>query len=345
MKEPMVFGVDLAKSVFQIHGMDTRGKAIVRKQVYRADLKRYFSNTPKAVVAMEACSGAHYWGRAFREMGHEVRLISPQFVKPYVKSNKNDMADAEAIAEASTRPEMRFVAVKEARQQDIMLIHRVRERLVRNRTALMNEIRGFLHEYGTVFPRGARYLKTGLLKLFGDDDSGLSDDTRNEIMKLYEELVWLDERIGRMDLKIKRLYQGSEVCRRLGTIPGIGPVSATAIMASVGDPCTFRNGREFAAFLGLVPRQCSSGGKTKLLGISKRGDKYIRKLLVHGARNLVRYADGKSDRDSRWLLRKVETRGFNKATVAAANKNARICWAVMRYGTSYRVNNGAVHMN
>ncbi|MFH1830536.1 MAG: IS110 family transposase, partial [Pseudomonadota bacterium] len=209
----LVYGVDLAKSVFQIHSMDTRGKALVRKQIYRADMKRYFANIPKAIVAMEACSGAHYWGRVFRNIGHEVRLISPQFVKPYVKSNKNDMADAEAIAEAATRPGMRFVAVKEVKQQDIMLIHRVRERLVRNRTALMNEIRGFLHEYGIVFPKGERYLKSGLLKLFGDDCSELSDDTRNEIMELYEELVWLDERIDKMDLKIKRLYQGSEVCR------------------------------------------------------------------------------------------------------------------------------------
>lgn len=343
MKEQMVFGIDLAKSVFQIHGMDTRGKAIVRKRLYRADLKRYFSNKPKAIVAMEACSGSNYWGRVFREMGHEVRLISPQFVKPYVKSNKNDMADAEAIAEAATRPGMRFVAVKEVGQQDVMLIHRVRERLVSNRTALMNEIRSFLHEYGIVFPKGERHLKTGLLKLFGDDCPGLSNDTGNEIMELYKELVCLDERIGRLDLKIKGLYQGSEVCRRLGTIPGIGPVSATAIMASMGDPHAFRNGREFAAFLGLVPRQCSSGGKSKLLGISKRGDKYLRKLLVHGARNLVRYADDKSDRASRWLIRKIETRGFNKATVAVANKNARICWSIMRYGASYRADNRHIH--
>lgn len=337
MKErEQIYGVDLAKSVFQVHGTDASGIISVRKKLKRAEFQGYFVNIPRSVIAMEACGGSHHWGRKFSEMGHEVRLISPQFVKPYVKSNKNDRADAEAIAEAATRPGMRFVAVKQLWQQDILFFHRVRERLVRNRTALMNEIRGLLQEYGKVFPQGARSLRSGLVELIGSSSCGLSDAVCSALWGFNEEWAFLEKRIAECEKRISDFYRSNSVCERLGTIPGVGEITATAIVATIGNTQVFRSGREFAASLGLVPRQCSSGGKSLLLGISKRGDKYIRKLLVHGARNVLRYAERKKDRRSQWIVGKMQTRGFNKTCVALANKNARICWALMKYGTTYK---------
>lgn len=336
MNDLYMLGIDLSKNVFQIHGVDARGNVMIRKQLRRAALKQFLATVPRCIVAMEACGGSHYWGRECRKYGHEVRLIPPQFVKPYVKGNKNDLADAEAIVEAAMRPGMRFAAVKEIWQQDILMIHRVRERLIRNRTSLQNEIRGLLNEYGVVFPQGRTSLRKGIGDILGSSGVSMSVEAKEIIGQLYKELLELEERVSGYDSKIQARYSANERCRRLGTIPGVGPITATALEAAVGDFRYFKNGRQLAASLGLVPRQNSTGGKQKLLGISKRGDIYIRKLLIHGARNVVRYATGKTDKRSRWVIHKSETRGFNKACVALANKNARICWALMVNGENYR---------
>jgi transposase len=335
MNSVHMVGIDLSKNVFQIHAVDARGTAMLREKMSREKLKRYLMNLPDCTVAMEACGGSSYWGRMAERAGKRVRLISPQFVKPYVKSNKNDAADAEAIAEAAGRPGMRFVAVKHEWQHDILMIHRVRERLVRNRTALMNELRGFLNEYGIVIPLGIKRLRERIMQVVGGEDGGISEAVRNMIWDLYEELVHIDGRIKAYDARIREVSCSREDCRRLETIPGVGPVISTALVASVGDPSHFKNGRQMAAWLGLVPRQHSSGGKQLLLGISKRGDGYLRKQLVHGARSVMYHAGGKEDRRSRWIQGKIETRGKNKTCVAIANKIARISWAVMKHKTEY----------
>ncbi|MBN2258842.1 MAG: IS110 family transposase [Anaerolineaceae bacterium] len=335
MQKIKVVGIDLSKHIFQVHAVDARGNAIVRKQFTRQKLIAFLTNTPSCMVAMEACASAHHWGRVIGAMGHMVRLIPPQFVKPYVKTNKNDAADAEAITEAAMRPGMRFVPVKEEWQQDILAIHRIRERLVKMHTALMNEMRGLLGEYGIVIPAGATHLHQRVQKLMGEEVSSLSPAVQRITGELYTELIELERRLDEYEKRIRQISRSNETCRRLETIPGIGPVTSTALVASVGDPSFFKSGRQMAAWLGLVPKQNSSGGKTKLLGISKRGDRYLRKLLVHGSRTVLRHVEGKDDRRSRWLAKKLETRGFNKTCVALANKNARTCWALMRHHTSY----------
>lgn len=335
MKELKVVGVDLAKNVFQIHGTDARGNVLLRKRVNRLGLMQFLANIPPCLVAMEACGGAHYWGREIKKMGHEVRIISPQFVKPYVKSNKNDQSDAEAIVEAALRPGIRFVSLKQEWQQDILVVHRVRERLIRSRTALMNEIRGLLQEYGIVFSKGWSSLRKGIVKILTEHH--LRPVVLSVIERLYSELMELEERIEGYERYIKDQYKMDDRCKRLGQVPGVGPITATALVASVGDFRCFKNGRHLAAWLGLVPMQQSSGAKQVLLGISKRGDSYVRKLLIHGCRSVVHYASDKTDRRSRWIKDKVERRGFNKACVALANKNARICWALMVKSVDYTI--------
>lgn len=336
MKKISTLGIDLAKNVFQLHGTDAQGKAIMKKQVKRADLKTMIANFPSCLIGMEACGGSHYWAREFEKMGHTVKLISPQFVKPYVKSNKNDAADAEAIAEAVTRPNMRFVPIKQTGHQDIQCIHRVRQRLIHNRTALSNEIRGLLNEYGIVIPKSLRQLKSQLPLILEDASNELSPATRDLFVGLQEELRTIEKQIEKYDAKLQKIFEENEVCQRIKKIEGVGPITATAIIASVSNPQAFKNGRQFSAWLGLVPRQNSSGGKTTLLGISKRGDSYLRSLLIHGARSVVTNAKKKKDRRSLWIAGKEAGRGFNKACVAVANKNARIIWALMAHGTEYR---------
>lgn len=331
-----VLAIDLAKDVFQLHGNDVHGRAVLRKKLRRSQLSSFVAQLPPCTIAMEACGGSHYWARLFKSLGHEIRLISPQFVKPFVKSNKNDAADAEAIAEAAVRPGMRFVPVKDLWQQEILFLHRVRERLVANRTALTNEIRGFLQEHGVTMPRGSVRKRIGELLAAADDT--IPQMTRKMLEDLIAELFSLDDRIKSCDQKIEIIFQSHESCKRIGAIEGIGPVTATALVASIGDPRQFRNGRDLSAWLGLVPRQRSSGGKTVLLGISKRGDRYLRKLLVHGARSAIRYAHLKDTRRSRWVLEKVKTRGANKACVALANHNARVVWALLAKGEAYKPN-------
>lgn len=336
MNNVNVIGIDLSKKVFQVHASDASGKVILRKSLSRKGLLEYLSNMPPCTVAMEACGSSHYWGRTAKKMGHTPRLISPQFVTPYVKSNKNDRIDSEAIVEAQSRPSMRYVPVKETWQQDILMVHRIRERLVKSRTALMNEIRGLLSEYGIVIPRGRPALRKKTQELMGENDAFLSPTVKGMMVELYEELGEIEKRILSYEAKIIEISNTNDNCRRLETIPGIGPTTSTALVASVGDPKLFKNGRQMSAWLGLVPKQSGTGGKTKLFGISKRGDKYLRKLLVHGARTVLRHLGQKTDRRSRWLIEKSKTIGFNKTCVALANKNARTAWALLNYKTEYR---------
>lgn len=289
------------------------------------------------LIGMEACASSHYWARKFQQWGHEVKLMSPQFVKPYVKTNKSDRNDAEAICEAVTRPNMRFVSVKSIEQQDIQAIHRIRSGLVQRRTALANQIRGLLGEYGTVVPVGIKKLHQQLPLILEDAENGLSDLARELFADLYEQLKEVDHHVKRYNTKLEKLCQQSEVCSRLTQIPGVGTLSATAIVASVGDANVFKNGRQMAAWLGLVPRQYSSGGKSLLLGISKRGDRYLRTLLIHGARSVIRRINKAENSQNVWLNNLITRGGSNKACVALANKNARILWALMAKGTHYQL--------
>jgi len=339
MKEISVLGIDLAKNIFQLHGSDRNGNAVLRKKLSRKQLVLFVANLPKCTIAMEACGGSHFWGRKFSEMGHETKLISPQFVKPFVKSNKNDAHDAEAIVEAALRPNMRFVAVKTIAQQDELCLHRVRERLIGSRTALINEIRGLLHEYGVVIPKGAQNIRAQLPEIIELSDKQVSDQARQLFTNLYEELCHCDENVGLYEKKINAQAKTSASCQKIMKIPGVGPLTATAIVATVGNANLFKNGRQMSAWLGLVPRQNSSGGKTQLLGISKRGDSYVRKLLIHGARSVLLTIEKstKEDQKTRWLKQLLERRGYNRACVALANKNARVIWKLLATDEVYRV--------
>jgi len=294
------------------------------------------------LVAMEACGGSHYWARKFEDMGHDVRLISPQFVKPYVKSNKNDEADAEAICEAVQRPNMRFVPIKNIEQQDIQSIHRAREQVVCRRTAQGNQIRGLLMEYGLVIPQGRKVLCGQLPDILADADNGLSLMFRDLLSGLWEEMIHLEQRVAEYDLQIETLSKQSEVCQRLMTVPGVGPMVATALVASVADGKVFKSGREMAAWLGLVPRQHSTGGKPKLLGISKRGDTYLRKLIIHGARAALRWTDKKNDKRSVWATSLKERRGQNVAAVALANKIVRTAWVLITRNEDYQMSTAKI---
>jgi len=337
MKEFSVLAIDLAKEVFQLHATDKGGKVMMKKKMRRAELLAFVANIPPCIIAMEACGGSHYWGRRFLEMGHEVRLISPQFVKPFVKSSKNDANDAEAIVEAALRPSMRFVPVKRKEQQDIQNFHRIRERLIRSRTALSNECRGLLHEYGIVIPKSISKLMKLLPEILENETELLTPLSMKVFRSLIDELKLLDERIEQYDKEINEIFKASHEAQRIQKIPGVGQITATAIIAAIGDPRSFKNGRQFSAWLGLVPRQNSSGGKTVLLGITKRGDSYIRKLLILGAKSALYRAPLKEDSRSKWISNKVTTKGNNKTAVALANKNARVIWALLAKKEEYKM--------
>jgi transposase len=328
-------GIDLAKQVFQLHGVDAHEKAVLRKQLRRAQMLDYFKKLPPCLIGMEACSSAHYWGRELQKLGHTVKLMAPQFVKPYVKSNKNDANDAEAICEAVARPTMRFVAIKTIAQQDIQAVHRIRSELVQQRTAKVNQIRGLLAEYGIVIGRRVDTLRNALPLLLEDAENGLTIDFRMLLEGLQQDLAMLDERVGDMDKKIKTLASSNADAKRLQQIPGIGPITATALVCAIGDGKQFKRGRDMAAWLGLTPRQHSSGGKDRLLGISKRGDAYLRTLLIHGARSVLKVAGQKDDPRSCWIQNLCSRRNKNIAAVALANKNARIVWALLTKETDY----------
>ena len=329
-------GIDLAKHIFHLVGTDAEGKIIWRKKLSRKALMPFMAQLPPALIGMEACGGAHYWARQFRQQGHDVKLMAPQFVKPYVKSNKNDMRDAEAIAEAVTRPTMRFVPIKEVDQQDIQALHRVRERVMKERNALVNEMRGLLGEYGVVLPKGVAKFRKVLVETLETEQAKLTPMSQEIFHRLFDEFIRLEEQLDYYDAKLKGIATNHPECQRLLSIPGVGLLSATALVAAVSDPSAFKNGRQFAAWLGLVPRQHSTGGQTRLFGISKRGDSYLRKLLIHGARATLRWAKLKTDRRSQWIRELIERRGMNKAAVAVANKNARIVWALLSRGGVYQ---------
>jgi len=329
-------GLDIAKQVFQVHGADAEGRAVLGRRLRRGQVAAFFANLTPCVVGLEACCGAHYWSRVISGFGHTVRLMAPQFVKPYVKSNKNDANDAEAICEAVTRPQMRFVPAKSVEQQDIQSLHRVRSRLVRSRTQLANQIRGLLAEYGIVLPQQIGQLRRGLPLILEDATNELTAFSRHLMASLYDELLSLGEKVEAIDEQIWAIYQASEPCQRIAAVEGIGPLIATALVAALSDGKTFQNGRQFAAWLGLVPKQHSSGEKARLLGISKRGDPYLRTLLIHGARSVVYRAPRKSDPRSLWITDKQRRLGTAKACVAVANKNARIVWSLIARGEAYR---------
>ena len=328
-------GIDLAKQIFQVHGVDGQEKVVLRKQLRRAQLLDYFKKLPPCLIGIEACGGAHYWARELQKFGHTVKLMAPQFVKPYVKSNKNDANDAEAICEAVARPTMRFVAIKTIAQQDIQAVHRIRSELVQQRTAKVNQIRGLLAEYGIVVGRRVDVLRNALPQLLEDAENGLTADFRTLLDGLRQDLIMLDERVDDMDKKIKTLANSNSDAKRLQQIPGIGPIIATALICAIGDGKQFKRGRDMAAWLGLTPRQHSSGGKDRLLGISKRGDAYLRTLLIHGARSALKVAGKKDDPRSRWLQTLCSRRNKNIAAVALANKNARIAWALLSKEADY----------
>lgn len=329
-------GLDIAKQVFQVHAADSEGRAVLRKRLQRNQVAEFFANLPPCLVGLEACCGSHYWTRVLSRFGHTVKLIAPQFVKPYVKSNKNDANDAEAICEAVSRPQMRFVPAKSVEQQDIQSLHRVRSRLVSSRTQLASQVRGLLAEYGIVLPPGIGHLRRGLPLILENAENELTTFSRRLFASLYEELVQLDEKIAVLDEQVRTVYRTSEPCQRVAAVEGIGPLIATALIAAISDGKSFKNGRQFAAWLGLVPRQHSTGGKTRLFGISKRGDPYLRTLLIHGARSVVYHARHKTDSRNRWIADKQRRLGTSKACVALANKNARIVWSLIARGESYR---------
>ncbi len=331
-----ILGIDLSKKSFQLHGVNCFGESILKKKLSRNKLLSYTANIPPCTIAIEACGGSHYWHRRFTEQGHTVRIIAPQFVKPYVKSNKNDAADAEAICEASQRPNMRFVPAKSIEQQDLQSLHRIRSQVVARRTAQSNQIRGLLQEYGIVIPKGISYVRKQIPRILEDAENELTPLFRELLNDLYDVIVHMDERVQQLERKLKAITEHSQDCQRLLTIPGFGLLSATALVAAVGDPSAFKSGREMAAWLGLVPRQYSTGGKPTLLGISKRGDTYLRTLLIHGGRTVVRVADMHNDRHNQWIAALDKRRGKNIAAVAVANKNARIAWAVLSKKEPYR---------
>ena len=336
MSKITTVGMDLAKQVFHVVCCDARGKVEHKRMLKRAQVLRYFAQLEPALVGMEACASAHYWGRALRDLGHEVRLLPAQHVKAYVRGNKNDYNDALAISEAVSCPQMRCVGVKTPEQQDLQALHRLRERCVQMRTGLCNQIRGLVGEYGLVCPKGVAILRRQIPVWLEDGENGLSELFRRLLSQSYAQLQSLDAHIAFYTEELERQGRQNTVCQRLQTIPGFGPIAASVFYSQVGNGQAYRRGRDAAAAIGLVPRQHSSGAKQTLLGISKRGDRYLRSVLVHGARAVVARAGTKQDRLSRWINRIRAERGFNKAAVALANKMARIGWAVVANNTVYR---------
>jgi transposase len=334
----MRIGVDLAKNVFQIHGVDRHEKPVWRQRLTRERwLQTMFEKIePGCEIGMESCGGAHHWARQLEARGFRVKLIAPQFVKPYVKSNKNDANDAEAICEAMSRPSMRFVAIKTVEQQDIQATHRIRSGLIEQRTAKANQIRGLVSEYGLVAPKELLSLRRAIPCWLEDAENGLTLRFRHLLDGLWGDLRALDERVKELDSEISVIAANEPSAQVLQQLRGVGPMIATALVVAIGDARQFANGRQFAASLGLTPRQHSSGGKDRLLGISKRGNAYLRTLMVHGARSALRTAKSKDDRLSQWVVRLAERSHSNVAAIALANKTARMAWAMLRNGTNYQ---------
>ena len=329
MNTTTIIGMDISKYSFELWGTDAQGHHTLHKRLHRDKVTLFFANHPRCTVALESCSGSQHWARQLKGLGHEVMLIPAQHVVAFRQGAKNDRNDAAAIAEASRRPRLRTVPVKTIDQRDLQMVHRVRERLSRQRTALINETRGLLHECGIVCPKGASRFHIWLREELNSHLAGLTPMAQETFRALRDELGELETRLGAVDRRIGAVFQSHPVCQRLATVPGVGPLIATALVASVGEPQRFKNGRQFAAYLGLVPRQHSTGGKPKLLGISKAGNRYVRTLLVHGARSIIHHHRSKEDRRSRWVAELLERRGFHKANIALANKNARVLWKLL----------------
>ena len=332
----VTIGVDLAKNVFELCGLDADGNCLLRRRVRREGLLQVLGKIPPCVIGVEACAGAFFWQRRFESLGHEVRIIAPQHVKPFARRQKNDRNDAEAICVAIRQPRMRFVPKKTIEQQDIQTLHRARQRLVNHRTALVSQMRGILLDRGIAFAQSIARARKMIPEIVADPSSDLTDLCRETLGSLLAFLHEIDRRVREFDRRIDRVFRESEACQRIARIRGVGPKTATAVVAAVGDGRDFENGRHMAAWLGLVPRQHSSGERRLLMGISKRGDQHLRTLLVHGARAVVRTAASKTDRFSAWVNDLKERRGANKAIVAVANKNARIIWALLNSGEDYR---------
>lgn len=326
-------GIDLAKNVIQVHAIDESGKALVKKAMKRDQVLAYFANLPPCVIGMEACGSAHHWHRQLSRFGHTVKLMAPQYVKPYVKTHKNDAADAEAICEAVSRPNMRFVAAKNIEQQTVLSLHAVRQGFVKARTAQGNQLRGLLAEFGIVINKGFAPLYERVPTVVEDAGNGLPGLFRQMLTRLLDHLKELDRQAGEMEQQIKLWHRDNEASQRLSERRGIGPLTASALVATLGKGQQYKNGRQFAAALGMVPRQHSSGGKPTLLGISKHGDKYLRTLLIHGARSVIRavqmQAKPSTDREDQWLRDLLARRHHNVVAVALAAKTARIAWALL----------------
>ena len=329
-------GIDLAKNVLQVHGVDARGKAVLKKQLKRGQVLAFFANLPPCLIGMEACGSAHYWARQLQALGHTVKLIAPQFVKPYVKTNKHDAADAEAICEAVGRPNMRFVPIKTVEQQAILSVHRARHGLGKARTAQANQIRGLLSEFGIVIPKGMAHIAKRLPEILEDGENGLPGVFRHLLQRLGEHLKELEHQVAALEGEIQRWHRDNEASRRLAAIPGIGVLTASATVATAGDGKSFTRGRQLSAWLGIVPKQHSTGGKPTLLGISKRGDSYLRTLYIHGARAVIAQVERHPERADDWLKRLLARRPKNVVVVALANKNARIAWALLAHGCDYQ---------
>ncbi len=340
MSKISVIGLDLAKNVFQVHGIDDDGEVVVRKQLSRRQLRHWFARLSPCLVGMESCGGAHYWSRELTALGHTVRIMAPAFVKPYLKSNKNDRNDAEAICEAVQRPNMRFVTAKTPEQQSVLHLHHARRLLIRQRVALANHMRGILLEYGISLPPGVKSLSRRLPQILEDGENALPMLTRHLLSELKEAHDQLMERTARLETQLKAWHASHALSQRLESIPGIGWLTATALAATVGEGLDFRNGRQLAAYLGLVPRQASSGGKDRLLGISKRGDGYLRSLLIHGARAVIHHIRRRlkagQPGGNRWVEQLLQRCHVNEAAVALANKMARIAWVVAAREESYQ---------
>jgi len=329
-----IVGPDIAKSVFQVHGADKAGRPVLRRRLRRREVLRFFANLERCLVGIEACHSSHYWARELIALGHEVRLIPTQYVRPFRRGGKNDANDAEAICDAASRPAIHSVAVKSAEQQAIQSLHRTRERLVHERTAKANQIRSLIAEEGIICAKGIAQLRRCLHELLAERDRN-TPLLCSLIALFLEQLAALDQWIGELDAKIRELAKNSAVCRRLVRLPGVGPVIATAIAGTVGNAHAFKNGRQFAASLGLVPGQRSSGGRTVLLGITKRGDSYLRKLLVQGARAIMRVAKRHDDPQSLWVRQLLARRHKHVVAVALANKLARTIWALLVKGEAF----------